>query len=332
MKVVASRDELIQKANQEGRLRALASIDEDSIAAINEDFKKKYPSIDFELIEFTGTDTYQRFLLELQSGNVGDWDVGYAPPEYYGEFAAYMDNYDLLAMSEAGVLNIPPKMIDPNRRNIATFASQLAGLTYNKKNVPESQVPKTWDDLLKPEWAGKKMVVDIRPSNIAPMVAAWGLDKTIDYSRKLAEQQPIWDRGQTNALNRLAAGDLLMHTFSNYHSAFRVQKRAPEDVGLILIEPIPGRISESLGVLKASKNPHAALLFLDYMASPTVQGFLDDLDPLKSSIYAPGSKLNQLVEGKQVSMADYEHFEQMDGYMEKIVEVFGFPKAELSGN
>lgn len=328
-KFVAGRDEIVEKARQEGKLRALASLDPAGLKLVDAGFKKAYPFIDFYIEEFTGTDSYQRFLLELQSGTVGDWDVGYVPPEYYSTFEGYMDKYDLLTMAEKGVLNIPPKMVDPSYRNMVTMASQAAGNTINPKLVPAAQRPKTWEDLLKPEWRGKKIVVDVRPSNIAPLVPLWGLDKTVDYARKLAAQEPIWDRGQTAALTKLAAGDLMMHTFSNYHSAVRVQTKASAaDIQVDLLEPVPIRISETMAILKTAKRPHAAMLFLEYMASPEAQKILDDSE-IKASIYGPTGRLQELTKGKQVSVADYQHFEQMESYMSKIVEAFGFPKADL---
>ena len=328
-KTIASRDELAEKARQEGRLRVLASLDPEGIKKLVAAFKQRYPSIDLYVEEFTGTDSYQRFLLELQSGTVGDWDVGYVPPEYYSQFEAYIDKYDLLAMAQQGVLQIPPQMVDPTYRNLVTFGSQAAGISYNPRRVPPEQAPRTWEDLLRPEWKGKKMVVDVRPSNIAPLVAEWGLDKTLDYARKLAAQEPIWDRGQTAALTKVAAGELLMHTFSNYHSALRVQARASEqDIKVELVEPVPVRISETFGVLKTARRPYAALLFLEYMASPEAQQILDEVE-LKASIYGSGGRLKRLIEGKKTAVADYAHFEKMEDYMARIVEAFGFPRAEL---
>jgi ABC-type Fe3+ transport system substrate-binding protein len=183
--------------------------------------------------------------------------------------------------------------------------------------------------LLKPEWRGKKIAIDLRPTNISPLVAAWGVDKTVDYARKLAAQEPLWGRGQTNALTKLAAGDIGMLAFANYNSSTRAQTRAPGDMELLVIEPIPMRFSETLGVFKSSKRQHAALLFLEYMASAEVQQIMDEVE-FKASLFYPGGRLQKLSEGKQVSIADYTHFEKMEGYMGKIVEAFGFPKADLN--
>lgn len=228
---------------------------------------------------------------------------------------------------EAAKPAAPPKA-EAGKPAFKTVASHDE-ILEKAKQVPAAQVPKTWDDLLKPEWKGKKMVVDVRTSNIAPLVPEWGLEKTVDYARKLAAQEPIWDRGQTAALTKVAAGELAMHSFSNYHSALRAQAKACEqDIKVDLLEPIPIRISETLGVLKTAKRPYAGLLFLEYRARPEAQQILDDVE-IKASIYGPGGKLKNVIEGKKVSVADYAHFEKMESYMAKIVEAFGFPKPEL---
>lgn len=81
-------------------------------------------------------------------------------------------------------------------------------------------------------------------------------------------------------------------------------------------------------MLKTAKRPYAGLLFLEYRARPEAQQILDDVE-IKASIYGPGGKLKNVIEGKKVSVADYAHFEKMESYMAKIVEAFGFPKPEL---
>src|SRR5205814_4412358 len=126
------------------------------------------------------------FLLDLQAGNSGDWDVAYVPPEYFAQFEQYVDKYDLLTMAEQGVLKIPPQMVNPTSRDVAGLVSHAGGIAYNPRLVPAEQVPRTWDDLLKPAWQGKKMGLDLRPTALAALVPAWGMDRTLDYARKLA--------------------------------------------------------------------------------------------------------------------------------------------------
>ena len=58
------------------------------------------------------------------------------------------------------------------------------GVTYNKNLIAREKTPETWEDYLKPEFKGKKIMLDIRPTEIAALVPAWGLEKTLDFARK----------------------------------------------------------------------------------------------------------------------------------------------------
>ena len=57
------------------------------------------------------------------------------------------------------------------------------------------------------------------------------------------------------------------------------------------------------------------------------QKLLDEFEPLKASIYSPGSRSQQLVHGKKVSVVDWDHIEKMGNYMKQISEAYGFPIA-----
>ncbi len=73
-----SRDEIVAKAKKEGKLRALSSLDPSSFKPMADSFKRKYPFIDIQIHELTGTEAIQRHLLELKTGTLKDWDSGHA--------------------------------------------------------------------------------------------------------------------------------------------------------------------------------------------------------------------------------------------------------------
>ena len=109
-------------------------------------------------------------------------------------------------MAEYGVLRIPFKMIDPGNRNVMAILSQFQVTTYNKNFISPSHVPKTWEDILTPAFKGRKFAAEIRPLEIAALVPAWGLEKTLDFARKLAAQEPIWTGGASRTLAAVGAG------------------------------------------------------------------------------------------------------------------------------
>ena len=118
--------------------------------------------------------------------------------------------------------------------------------------------------MLKPEWKGRKFGTDIRPQELAALVPAWGLEKTVDYARKIAAQQPIWARGGSRPLAALAAGEIPLYLFgANYGSVTRAQRKDPLGViQLTILEPVPVRIGVEQAILEILKTLHAALLWL----------------------------------------------------------------------
>src|SRR6266545_7527768 len=71
---ITSHDEILASAKKEGKLRVQSSLDPNTFKPLMNSFKKKYPFADIEIQEMTGTDTAQRFLLELKAGTVKEWD------------------------------------------------------------------------------------------------------------------------------------------------------------------------------------------------------------------------------------------------------------------
>jgi hypothetical protein len=193
---IAAHDEIVTRAKSERSLRALTSLPPDAIKAMREAFKTKYPFIDVYVQEIDGNEAAQRLLLELKTGRAGDWDANAVQNAFYAEYPPYQKKFDLLGMAEQGVLRIPPAMIDPVHRNIVAIASNIQVVAYNKNLIPSDKVPASWEDFLKPEFKGGKFVADVRPAVLSVLVPARGLEKAVEYVRKIAAQQPIWARAR----------------------------------------------------------------------------------------------------------------------------------------
>jgi ABC-type Fe3+ transport system substrate-binding protein len=207
--------------------------------------------------------------------------------------------------------------------------STLQVVAYNKTLIAAEKVPDRWDDFLKPEFKGRKFTADIRPTEIAALVPAWGLEKTLAFSRKIAAQQPVWVRGGTRTVTAIAAGEYPMFLGPNYHSVRRAQEKDPtKNLGMKLPEPIPTRLSDTTAVFASAAHPYAALLWLEFLVSPKGQKIADENEPYGASLFLAGSAQESVTRGKKLSLVDWEHFDKMQGYQEKVVEAYGFPKAD----
>jgi iron(III) transport system substrate-binding protein len=326
-----SRDEIVAGAKKEGQLRVLYGVYPGTYKGFAQTFAKKYPFITLQRAEeITGGEANQRFLQELQAGVAAEkWDAVYLSGTYYNNYFTYLAKYDLLGMAQGGSLQIPTQMIDPDNRNIVAAGSALDVIAYNPRLMRRESIPKTWEDLLRPEFKGKKFVMDIEPAAIAALTPAWGLEKVLTFARRLKEQEPIWGRGHSRMLASLAAGEYALHGGTNYNSVMRLKIKNPKvEVEPVLAEPVPARLHEATGILDTAKNPRAALLWVEHLTSPEAQKFLDEIEPYKSSIFAPGSVLKRDVEGRKVSVAAWRFFAEREEIEKQIVKAYGFPSAE----
>src|SRR5262245_28703107 len=221
---IAGRDEIIAKAKDEGVLSGILGFEAGSIKALREGFAKKYPFIKTDLSEISGTAAQQRFLLELKGGS-SNWDIAFVSPDFHIEYLPYLERVDLKRMVENGLLQIHPQMIDPKGRNVLAASSMMGAAAFNKKLLAPGQVPKSWDDFLKPDYKGRKFAVSIRSLDLAGLVPVMGQEWVLNYARGIKAQEPIWVSGSTRGLTAMASGEFPLFMGTAYHSVIRMQTR-----------------------------------------------------------------------------------------------------------
>jgi iron(III) transport system substrate-binding protein len=323
----ASQEEVIANAKKEGKLRVMGSLDAQTLKALSEAFRKKYPFIDTNAQEIAGTDNYIRMIQEMKAGMAKTWDVNYVAFDMYPEYLPFQKKFDILGMAQQGVLQIPQKMIDPVNRHVVVVASDLQAVAFNKKLIAAEKVPTTWEGFLREEFSGRKFMLDIRPKDLAALVPAWGMEKTLDFARKLAAQKPVWIRGNSRAITMIQSGEYSMLFGPNLATALRVERKDP-NIGYKIVEPVPTRLNEAQSILGAASNPYAGLLWLEFVCSPAGQTIIDQYEPYGASYLTPGSVQEKIVRGLKLSVVDWEHVTKLEDYQKKITEAYGFPRAD----
>jgi iron(III) transport system substrate-binding protein len=323
----ASQEEIIANAKKEGKLRVMGSLDAQTLKALNEAFRKKYPFIESQAQEIAGTDNYIRMIQEMKAGMAKSWDVNYVAFDMYPEYLPYQKKFDILGMAQQGVLQIPHKMIDPVNRHVVVVASDLQVVAFNKKQIAAEKIPNTWEGFLREEFSGRKFMLDIRPKDVAALVPAWGMEKTLDFARKLAAQKPVWIRGNSRALTMIQSGEYSTLFGPNLSVALRVEKKDP-NIAYKIVEPVPTRLNEAQAILNAASNPYAALLWLEFLCSPAGQMVIDQYEPYGASHLTAGSVQEKIVRGLKLSIVDWDHVTKMEDYQKKITEAYGFPRAD----
>ena len=326
--MVGSHSEIVAKAKKEAKLNVISSLDGGTFKPMMQSFAKKYPFIEVRMQEIGGPEALQRFLLELKAGTVKDFDTSEASSEFFLEFAAHAMKMDILNMAQKGILGLNPKMVDPESRAVVAVASSICSIAYNKNRLTPNAVPDKWEEFLKPEFKGRKFIADIRPQCMASMMAGMGEEWVIKYARQIKEQQPVWLRGNARAMGALASGEQALHQMTFYNSCVEASRKDPtQSLVCKILEPTPVYLRENQFILKGAPHPHAALLFIEHMASREGQKVIDDFEPIKSSVYADG-EVSRLTKGKKLSVNDHRTFQNTPKWMKMVVDAYGLPRAE----
>lgn len=235
-------------------------------------FQKDFPFV--KEVSFTrerGVDAMQRILIEVQAGRVQKYDILKVSeelwPEYkrVGLFVKPPFDYHKLAKSlPADWGEINPRAIDPNGMFIATTARAM-GNAWNIRLVPKGKEPTRWEDCLDPMWRGK-FLYDPRPK----MDGLWHDPKTreghLKWLRGIMENGVVLSRGQTENVEKAAAGEFPIICGVQYESAARViDQSAP--LSFAFPDSFPMHFSTQLHVLKWSKTPATTQLLGLWLAS-----------------------------------------------------------------
>lgn len=323
----ASKDEIVSNAKKEGKLVLSPGYDKKTIAALVKAFNRHYPFVEVSWSYVSGVTAAQRQLFEMAAGKAS-LDLFSPSSDNLGDYLQQnvYKKYDFKKMVQNGVLKILPEMLDDSGVFV-WLGSNVGVLAYNTTLVPANKAPSNWDSCLDPQWKGK-IAVDTRPNTLSWLVPTWGEEKVLDFARKLKANDPLWVRGQTAHMPRLAAGEYPIHCSMYLHTAQRTLMGDPSlPVKVVVPNPVPITSHEPEGVYAGAKNPNAALLWIEFVASNEAQQIVDSTDPGKASFLVEGTIGQKLLKGKNVSLCGGSCRDRQSEYMERIaVSAWGLPK------
>lgn len=161
-------------------------------------------------------------------------------------------------------------------RTVGIYSGPL-GFGYNtellaKKKLP---VPKTWGDLLKPEYKGEIQSANPASSGtaytmIATLVQLMGEDKAFDYLKKLHGNIATYTRSGTGPIKAVARGEATL-SISFVHDG---PGEKAQGFPLETITPSDGTGAEigSMSIVKGARNMEAAKKFYEWALTPSAQG------------------------------------------------------------
>jgi len=176
------------------------------------------------------------------------------------------------------------KFIDKDLKDKDGYWTSIYQLTYvlgyNKRMVKSEDVPKTYDDLLKPIWKGKKISNDTE--NFVwfdALLRHWGKEKGLAYFRKLAQQDQVFQRGSTNRVQLVAAGEFPLGI--GYGPGFQMEMNRGAPIDWVSLEPVVF-FPLPLMIAKQAPHPAGARLLVDFLLSKGGQSELRDFGRIPS--------------------------------------------------
>jgi iron(III) transport system substrate-binding protein len=223
-------------------------------------FERKYSFLKVTVQRGTQADIARRALQEYR--------VGYRKLDMFE-----LSSEGLILIRDANILqpfNSPETAafdsaaIEPARHWVVVRES-YTGVGSNTKAIPPDRAPKSYDDLLAPEWRGH-MAMSGSISTASNFVATLVLTRGEDFVRRLGEQNirvyPVTARALANLM--ISGEVVLSPTIYNSHVEASAAKGAP----LAWVAPGPVPVTDTaVALARGAPSPHAAMLMIDYLMS-----------------------------------------------------------------
>jgi iron(III) transport system substrate-binding protein len=308
--IYVTSQQMVERAKQEGKLLLHPALrpeyDSATLPALLKAFGKKYPFIQpgWGVSEMAHRPNLKQALDELTAGKAVVDILGFSgslPSEYVG--SRVLKNFDLKTMAAKGEIKIPPEMIDET--GMILWSSNNTGvITYNSNLVAADRAPKSWESCLEAEWKGR-FSVDANPNMLTWLVPRWGEEKLFDFARRVKANDPVISRGNTANLGALVEGKLLMNCGMYIHPMSRMLKKAPAaPIKMVVPDPLPITFHDPQAIFAGAKSPHAALLWLEFLASKDAQEVIEANEPGRGSFLVDGNLSNRLAKSADVSICN----------------------------
>jgi iron(III) transport system substrate-binding protein len=267
---------LEEGARKEGKLvfihtmRGNLSIDHTAL------FKKRYPFLAVELESDIGSqDATERLYAEETAGrhltdlvNIGLPDIGTLIAKNM------LARYPTAATAKI----LPPykSFIDDQQRWLPWYWSEH-GLSYNASLVPKDKVPTSWNDLCNPFFKGSLSFDPAEDRYLSGLHAMLGERETERLLKCIGDNKPIIQRGHTQRIELMLAGDHMLQGDNYlYHGVFMQKKNPRAPFAIVYSAPALG-FAGVAAINKNARHPHAAALWTDWTLTEESQKFVATL-------------------------------------------------------
>jgi iron(III) transport system substrate-binding protein len=188
-----------------------------------------------------------------------------------------------------------PRLLAPNGTAVK-LASRAPGITYNINLVAGDAVPRTMQDLLKPQYKGRIASTPYAATfNRLASPEVWGEERTLEYTRRLADN--VAGLIRCSELERLANGEFDLFAL-DCGAEWRKFKRDGAPIGHVIPADAAVLVYWHVAVPRNAVHPNAAKLWIDYLLGREGQDIMFQYEQADNHL-VPGSHLAPEIEAMQ---------------------------------
>ncbi len=244
----------------EGQITLYTSVPQPIADKIQNDFQAKYPEITLDVFRAGTSATVAKVMTEKEAGEIMADLIWVAEPSTYEDFKA---QGLLLQFTPDEAEALPDDMKDPQG---FYYAGRLINMVVAYNTTLLSEPPKGWTDLLKPEFKGKigfptPLRSGAAEASVKTLVDAFEWKFFDDFIANGGKQI----KNNSTSRDMISTGELAVGALLDYMARGAKAKGSPIDY----VWPEEGAIfiPSPVAIMKNSKNPEAAQVFVNYILS-----------------------------------------------------------------
>jgi ABC-type Fe3+ transport system substrate-binding protein len=272
-----------------------------------------------------GVQFVQQLIQEVKAGQPASSDIVFSV--YANTVVPYVQRVDYRKY----LPGLPENVMVYDMHAVAA-STALGAFDYNTKLIPPNEVPKSFADLLKPQFKGRLASSPYQGSflNYIGLPEVFGHQGMLDYTNKFASQ--IGGLMVCGEIDRVVSGEFLI--FGVDCGDYEVRKRQRKHEPIAAMYPREGTNVTYVapGIPLTSAHPNAARLFIAYLLTPDGQNVLWDVAAADSD-RIPGSHMTKVVgdlkhQGVKFvdGMARDLTHPELDGYEKEISKIINAGK------
>jgi iron(III) transport system substrate-binding protein len=258
---------LVEGAKREKELTFYSSIPPEDIAALVSAFDKKY-GVKVKVWRADSEGFLQRIINETRARR---FEVDVMAGSSSALEPLFRENL-LQEVKSPYLAGIIPEAIAPHRQWVAVYLSMFVQ-AYNTDLVRQDSLPKTFYDLLRPQWKDRLGIEAEDYDWFAQVVMDLGEAQGLRLFRDIVASNGISVRkGHSLLTNLVVAGEVPL-ALTAYGFLAEQAKRRGAPLDWFVIPPAIARPTAE-GLARNAPHPHAAVLFFDFLISEEGQQIL----------------------------------------------------------